>query len=108
MTDARPEAESVERSRGMRCVTDENGHVVDLLLIAESAREQHGESCGPCRKQPSAEEYVRFDQRWHDLDDYWHTRRGSEANCHEFKPLELLAAPTRTDAGLLTGDPVLR
>ena len=44
----------------MRCGIDENGRIVDVLLVAEFAHEQHSELRDSSRKQPHMEELVRF------------------------------------------------
>jgi hypothetical protein len=59
-TDTKSEAESIERSREMRRGIDEEGRVVDLLLVAEFVQKQHGQLRGSRRKQPHMEEIVRF------------------------------------------------
>ena len=59
-TDPKSASESIERRGQMRCDIDENGRIVEVLLLAEFAHEQHSELRGSSRKQPHMEELVRF------------------------------------------------
>lgn len=54
------ETESVERAREVRRAVDTNGGLLDLLLLAELAQEQHADLCRQRLKQPYVTDLVRF------------------------------------------------
>ena len=60
MNRLKSQAESVEgASERRRCIDEERG-LLDLLLLAEFAQEQHGELRGSRLKQPCMQDFVRL------------------------------------------------
>ena len=53
------EAEAIERTRQVDCSVNEERRLLDLLLLAEFAQEQHGELRRTRLKQPCVQNFVR-------------------------------------------------